>query len=40
MGTMIKIIAVNDSLEIAKMYGVKLNYIAIYIFIQCVILNT
>jgi hypothetical protein len=30
---MIKILAENESLEITKMYGVQLNYIAIYIFI-------
>jgi hypothetical protein len=29
---MIKIIADNESLDITKMYGFKLNYIAIYIY--------
>jgi hypothetical protein len=34
---MIKIIAVNDSLEITKMYGVMLNYIATYIYLYSVL---
>jgi hypothetical protein len=36
---MIRILAENESLEITKLYGVKL-IIVLYIFIQCVILNS